>query len=361
MVDNNIVTAFKESVIYKISSLISSHNSSSSAHSDIRSAIPSANTNANNIQMDGVKSAGTGTAYARANHVHPSDISKENLASKINDWEDLDYDSYPDANLVKDTIDGLEYYSQEFDNTETGTFYNTTEDIMYSILNEAFTAGSDNEWSDQIIIQPMTLSRYIGKGFVLSYDVQATEPACHPFFLDENNDAIWMESEIYHFKHWYDKNDNVDYYAYNGVVNVDYTNMMRFQYYDYDYGLNPRWIFTNIKLYKPGYLKSDVIEEDYAKKNHNHLNLIDSAGTGLSKNGTTLNHSNNISALTTASLKKIKYDAQGHITGSANVTASDLPSHTHSQYLTTHQSLEDYYTKTEIDDLIGDIQEIING
>ena len=59
---------------------------------------------------------------------------------------------------------------------------------------------------------------------------------------------------------------------------------------------------------------------------------IDTAGTGLSKSGTTLNHSNSITAVTTAAFKKIKYDAQGHITGTADVAASDLPSHTHSQY-----------------------------
>lgn len=57
---------------------------------------------------------------------------------------------------------------------------------------------------------------------------------------------------------------------------------------------------------------------------------IDTAGTGLSKTGTTLNHSNSVTSLTTASLKKIKYDSQGHITETDTVGASDLPSHTHS-------------------------------
>ena len=66
---------------------------------------------------------------------------------------------------------------------------------------------------------------------------------------------------------------------------------------------------------------------------------IDTAGTGLSKSGTTLNHSNSVTALTTASLKKVKYDAQGHITGTSDVSGSDLPSHTHSQYLTSHQDI----------------------
>lgn len=57
---------------------------------------------------------------------------------------------------------------------------------------------------------------------------------------------------------------------------------------------------------------------------------IDTAGTGLSKSGTTLNHSNSITAQSSTVFKKIKYDGQGHITGTANVDASDLPSHNHS-------------------------------
>ena len=63
---------------------------------------------------------------------------------------------------------------------------------------------------------------------------------------------------------------------------------------------------------------------------------IDTAGTGLSKSGTTLNHSNSVTAVTTAAFKKIKFDAQGHITGVADVSASDLPSHTHSYAASTH-------------------------
>lgn len=44
----------------------------------------------------------------------------------------------------------------------------------------------------------------------------------------------------------------------------------------------------------------------------------------------TISHSNSITAVTTAAFKKFKYDANGHITGVADVAASDLPSHTHS-------------------------------
>ena len=47
---------------------------------------------------------------------------------------------------------------------------------------------------------------------------------------------------------------------------------------------------------------------------------IDTAGTGLSKSGTTLNHSNSVTANTTTSIKKFTYDAQGHITGSSEIS-----------------------------------------
>ena len=56
---------------------------------------------------------------------------------------------------------------------------------------------------------------------------------------------------------------------------------------------------------------------------------IDTAGTGLSKNGTTLNHTNGVTEQSSTVFKKIKYDAQGHITGTADVEDNDLPEHTH--------------------------------
>lgn len=77
--------------------------------------------------------------------------------------------------------------------------------------------------------------------------------------------------------------------------------------------------------------------------------FVDTAGTGLSKSGTTLNHSNSITAVTTASFKKYKYDAQGHITGTADVGASDLPSHTHDG-----DDVE-YTSGTSVNDAIDDI------
>lgn len=63
---------------------------------------------------------------------------------------------------------------------------------------------------------------------------------------------------------------------------------------------------------------------------------IDTAGTGLSKSGTTLNHSNSVTAKTTAGAYKIKYDSSGHITGTSSLSYSDVGAassgHSHSDY-----------------------------
>ena len=71
-------------------------------------------------------------------------------------------------------------------------------------------------------------------------------------------------------------------------------------------------------------------------------NKIDSAGTGLSKSGTTLNHSNNISAQSSTVFKKFKYDGQGHITGIADVESNDLPQHGHSTDLIADTTAQGY-------------------
>ena len=78
---------------------------------------------------------------------------------------------------------------------------------------------------------------------------------------------------------------------------------------------------------------------------------IDTAGTGLSKSGTTLNHSNSITAQTSTALKKISFDGQGHITGTANVESSDLPTHTHSIASVTNLQTELNGLDTRIDNL----------
>ena len=49
---------------------------------------------------------------------------------------------------------------------------------------------------------------------------------------------------------------------------------------------------------------------------------IDTNGTGLSKTGTTLNHSNSTTAQSTQAFRQVAYDAQGHITGSTAATTA---------------------------------------
>ena len=51
---------------------------------------------------------------------------------------------------------------------------------------------------------------------------------------------------------------------------------------------------------------------------------VQTAGTGLSKSGTTLNHSNSVTAKTTQGFAQIAYDAQGHITDSTPATQAQL-------------------------------------
>lgn len=98
-------------------------------------------------------------------------------------------------------------------------------------------------------------------------------------------------------------------------------------------------------------------------------NLIDTAGTGLSKTGTTLNHSNSVTAQSSAVFKKITYDGQGHITGTADVGEYDLPIHSHgaikvydNDYVAyTHINPLDRHQSSinsAIDTAIGDLQSI---
>lgn len=79
---------------------------------------------------------------------------------------------------------------------------------------------------------------------------------------------------------------------------------------------------------------------------------IDTAGTGLSKSGTTLNHSNSVTAKTTAGAYKIKFDSSGHITGTASLSYSDVGAassgHTHSGYVSTSRTVNGYSLSSNV-------------
>lgn len=57
--------------------------------------------------------------------------------------------------------------------------------------------------------------------------------------------------------------------------------------------------------------------------NGNVMGIV-KAGTGLSASSGTLNHSNAVTAVTSVGLYKLKYDAQGHITGTSSITKADI-------------------------------------
>ena len=70
---------------------------------------------------------------------------------------------------------------------------------------------------------------------------------------------------------------------------------------------------------------SDVVNKKYV--DDSVATRINTAGTGLSKSGTTLNHSNSVTAQTTQAVYPIKIDAQGHISAYGNaVTIPTVPS-----------------------------------
>lgn len=109
--DATIISRFTSAIIDKITELIGIHDTSGTAHSNIRNSIPEANTLASNIQMDGTASAGTGTDYARANHVHPTDTTKVDVENVITNWEQTPSDdNIPSEKLVKNNLDDI--YSQ---------------------------------------------------------------------------------------------------------------------------------------------------------------------------------------------------------------------------------------------------------
>lgn len=71
---------------------------------------------------------------------------------------------------------------------------------------------------------------------------------------------------------------------------------------------------------------------------------IDTAGTGLSKSGTKLNHSNSVGANSNNKIKKFTHDAQGHITGSTDIVKADITGLGIADATHTH-------TKSQISDL----------
>lgn len=66
------------------------------------------NNTASNIKMNGTQSAGSSDLIARADHVHPTDTSRENSSNKVTSISSSSTDTeYPSAKCVYDEIDAL--------------------------------------------------------------------------------------------------------------------------------------------------------------------------------------------------------------------------------------------------------------
>ena len=66
------------------------------------------NNRASNIKVNGTPSAGVSNLMARADHVHPTDTSRENSSNKVTSISSSSTDTeYPSAKCVYDEIDAL--------------------------------------------------------------------------------------------------------------------------------------------------------------------------------------------------------------------------------------------------------------
>lgn len=66
----SVITNLKNAIVSKVTSLISTHNSDTNSHSDIRNAIPAPSTS-NPLSDTASGSVGNSSTYAKANHTHP--------------------------------------------------------------------------------------------------------------------------------------------------------------------------------------------------------------------------------------------------------------------------------------------------
>jgi len=92
--NDSIIVGLKNSIVTKISTLIGNHNSSSTAHSDIRNSIP--------------------------------DVSgKEDMSNKVRSWSSTTNDTrYPSERLVKDSLDNKSNYGHKHTKSDITDFLN---------------------------------------------------------------------------------------------------------------------------------------------------------------------------------------------------------------------------------------------
>lgn len=150
---NQSVTNIANAIINKINSLISSHNSNSNAHQDIRASIPSAEDNYAPEEDGGAGSSGGASTWSRSDHVHPL-----SSAYAIN-GHDHDDDYIPRY----DNIYGVSHFTNNEDGTynyiANNLYYDSNEDII--TYKETYLGG-DNEIAVKGDIPSLT-TNYIQK------------------------------------------------------------------------------------------------------------------------------------------------------------------------------------------------------
>ena len=159
----------------------------------------------------------------------------------------------------------------------------------------------------------------------------------------------------------YDENDNLLNHYYRVQEGVDEENNPIFAR-----NSNDEYIFEECAIYKlsnlSNYDDTAILSalESKADINHTHSQYLTShqdisgkvdkvTGKGLSTEDYTTAEKTKLAGLS-------NYDDSAILTALAGKSDTD---HTHSQYLTSHQSLTNYYTKSEVNALVGDIETIL--
>ena len=311
-----------------IINLISLHNSDSNAHSTemakkVDVAQGSGNKNKNivtdssgNITTEAKPTIPTKTSDLTNDSNFVSSINidnKEDTSNKVSSWSSTTNDThYPSEKLVKDSLDEKADASHTHGNlTSDGKVGTTRSRFVVTTEGGALTTTSNYTTSSMAKVGHTHVQTDI-TDFPTIPAASSTTPSADTINGSVGTGSTWAKA--------------------------DHTHPQSSIYSDasHTHGKADITDFPTIPT-----KTSDLSNDSGFLTSHQDISgKIDTAGTGLSKSGTTLNHSNSITAQTTNVFKKFKYDAQGHITGTANVTSADLPSHTHSEYLTSHQSLD---------------------
>ena len=279
-------------------------NSSGLITTEDKPTIPSASTTTPSADTSS-GSYGSGTTYARSNHTHPksslyAESSHEHTKSDITDFPTLHTvatsGSYNDLSNKPNIPEGV-----EVDTTLSSSSNN-------AIANSTVKNALDNKLDK-------THSSYKGKNVVTNASTGAIEFEDKPTIPSASTTTPSADTQ------------SGSYGSGTTYARSNHTHPKSSLYAESSHTHTKSEVtdFPSIPS-----KTSDLTNDSGFLTNHQDISgKIDTAGTGLSKTGTTLNHSNSVTSLTTSSFKKFKHDAQGHITETSNVTASDLPSHEH--------------------------------